>query len=216
MFPPRLHRAIILTRQQVWPTNKRWVSTLQGHPEIYVLPDSRSLSNSHLLSFLPTEPPTPELAIGTTTELPPTPNSFEENPRFLAILQDVLAEHACEDPGVKSQAAAMASTAGSTLGSGTVLFPQKQRDRGRRGLARRYTGDGGGAASSTSIWIEQRLLKTIYIHVSDGRNVPEFGRIAEPQDIFGSLEVDGQGSFVGGHGWYQPSGTYRLVTRKGM
>lgn len=46
--------------------------------------------------------------------------------------------------------------------------------------------------------------------------MPDYGRIAEPQDIFGSLEVDGQGNFVGLHGGYQPSGTYRLVTRHGM
>ncbi len=56
----------------------------------------------------------------------------------------------------------------------------------------------------------------LHIHVSDTRNVPDFGRIAEPQDIFGSLEVDGEGRFVGESGHYQPSGTYRIVTRDGM
>lgn len=55
-----------------------------------------------------------------------------------------------------------------------------------------------------------------WIHVSDQRHVPDYGRIAWPEDIFGSLEVDGQGKFVDGTGRYQPSGTYRMVTRDGI
>ena len=55
-----------------------------------------------------------------------------------------------------------------------------------------------------------------WIHVSDLRKPPDFGRIAEPEDIFGSLEVDGQGKFVDGHGRYQASGTYRVITRDGI
>lgn len=54
------------------------------------------------------------------------------------------------------------------------------------------------------------------MHVSDQRNIPDYGRIAWPEDIFGSLEVDGQGNFVDGTGRYQPSGTYRMVTRDGI
>lgn len=54
-----------------------------------------------------------------------------------------------------------------------------------------------------------------WIHVSDQRNPPDFGRVAWPEDIFGSLEVDGQGQFVDG-GQFQESGTYRMVTREGM
>jgi len=55
-----------------------------------------------------------------------------------------------------------------------------------------------------------------WIHVSDARNPPDYGRIAWPEDIFGSVEVDGRGRFVDGHGHYQPSGTYRIITREGM
>lgn len=55
-----------------------------------------------------------------------------------------------------------------------------------------------------------------HIHVSDTRNPPDWGRIAWPEDIFGSLEVDGEGRFVDGVGNYQESGTYRVVTREGM
>jgi hypothetical protein len=55
-----------------------------------------------------------------------------------------------------------------------------------------------------------------WIHVSDLRNPPDYGRIAEPEDIFGSLEVDGDGQLTDKTGHYQESGTYRLVTRKGV
>lgn len=54
------------------------------------------------------------------------------------------------------------------------------------------------------------------MHISDQRHPPDYGRIAEPEDIFGSIEVDGNGQFVDGHGHYQSSGTYRLVTRDGI
>ena len=53
-----------------------------------------------------------------------------------------------------------------------------------------------------------------YIHVSDQRNPPDFGRIAWPEDIFGSLEVTGEAEVV--RGSYQDSGTYRIITREGV
>jgi hypothetical protein len=53
-----------------------------------------------------------------------------------------------------------------------------------------------------------------WIHVSDLRNPPDFGRIAWPEDIFGSLEVDGKGGIV--EGSWQDSGSYRVVTREGV
>jgi hypothetical protein len=55
-----------------------------------------------------------------------------------------------------------------------------------------------------------------WIHVSDQRNPPDYGRIAWPEDIFGSVEIDARGEFVDGHGHYQASGTYRIVTREGI
>jgi hypothetical protein len=55
-----------------------------------------------------------------------------------------------------------------------------------------------------------------WIHVYDLRHPPDFGRIPDPEDIFGSLEVDADGKFVGGDGRYQESGTYRVVTRDGV
>lgn len=55
-----------------------------------------------------------------------------------------------------------------------------------------------------------------WIHVSDLRNPPDYGRIAWPEDILGSVEVDGNGRFSGGDGGWQDSGTYRIVTREGI
>jgi hypothetical protein len=55
-----------------------------------------------------------------------------------------------------------------------------------------------------------------FVHVSDLRRPPDFGRIADPEDIFGTVEVDGNGDFVGANGNYQVSGTYRVVTREGI
>jgi hypothetical protein len=37
--------------------------------------------------------------------------------------------------------------------------------------------------------------------------------LPRPEDILGSVEVDGKGEIVGN---YQPSGTYRIVTNEGM
>jgi hypothetical protein len=37
--------------------------------------------------------------------------------------------------------------------------------------------------------------------------------LCRPEDIFGSLEVDGRGNIMGN---FQPSGTYRIVTNEGM
>ena len=53
------------------------------------------------------------------------------------------------------------------------------------------------------------------MHISDSRKPPDFGRIPEPEDIFGSLEVDANGELVDGTGNYQESGTYRVLTRQG-
>jgi len=173
------------------------------------------------LSLLPSEPVNPDLAIGLTTQLPPTTDSFKENPKFLNIVQEVCAEHAVEDPDAKSQAQVMVSIAGANLSSGGVLLG------GQRGRRRRAeggdssggaSGQGGAGSGGRGGWI----------HISDGRRPPDYGRIAwyvlhcfnrlvvsqmrptlmryRPEDMFGSLEVDANGQFVGGNGNYQPSG----------
>ncbi|KAM5433890.1 hypothetical protein MferCBS31731_006897 [Microsporum ferrugineum] len=159
----------------------RQLSTLSNNPHIYAFPNPTG--TSHTLSLLPTSPPTPALAIGTTTTsaLPPTPNTFSPNPEFISILDSVLAEHACQDPDTVSAAHVMASTSGANLFS-------------------RMHGKAEGAESAG---------RGGFIHIADSREPPE------PEDIFGSIEVDGQGN-IEGKGNYQGSGTYRIVTRNGI
>ncbi|KAI9849839.1 MAG: hypothetical protein M1837_000053 [Sclerophora amabilis] len=195
---------------------RRAASTLQGYPYIYTFPDPKSLGGSHLLSLLPNEPPRPDLAIGTTGKLPPTTESFIENHGFLPIVQEVLSKYAFEDAGIRSQAQAMASMAGSGLGSGGTFFPQERnkRRRGAHGGGGGVGGDGAGGASSQGGAGGGGVGG--WIHLSDSRNPPDYGRIANPEDIFGSLQVDGKGDFVGESGSYQSSGTYRIITRDGM
>ena len=145
----------------------------------------------HLLSLLPTNPPTPQLAIGTASALPVTPQNFTSNPQFLPLLSSVLAENAAHDPMVQGQAAAFASPGGFNL----------SRPNDGAGGASHQGGAGGGNVGG-------------WIHVSDMRNPPDFGRIAWPEDIFGSLQVDGSGRIV--EGSWQDSGSYRAVTREGV
>ncbi|KAI9813633.1 MAG: hypothetical protein M1827_003704 [Pycnora praestabilis] len=196
--------------------NRRAISTLEGSPHIYVFPDTRSLGDSrHVLTLLPTNPPTFDLTIGTTTKVPPTTDSLIENQNFHFIMHSVIAEHAHNDPHVISQAQAMASSAGSGLGSGGVFFPQQRNKRAKTyGGGGGAGGDGAGGASSQGGAGSGGVSG--WIHVSDIRNPPDYGRIAWPEDIFGSLQVDGDGKFVGGTGTYQPSGTYRILTREGI
>ncbi|CAD6583605.1 MAG: hypothetical protein ASARMPREDX12_001318 [Alectoria sarmentosa] len=212
MLARTVHRALV---RPIAGVSRRSIVTLEGNPHIYVFPDDRS-SNRHILSLLSYPPPRAELAVGSTTKLPPTPDSFTENHRFLDILQSVIAQHACEDVNVLSQAQAMASTSGSSLGSGGALFPQQRQKR--RGTAHGggggTRGDGAGGASSQGG--AGGGGRGGYIHVYDERHPPDFGRIPDPEDIFGSLEVDGEGKFVDGHGRYQNSGSYRVVTRDGL
>jgi len=183
-------------------------------------------NNSHTLSLLPTIPPTPSLAVGTTTQIPPTPQSFKENHTFTGILHTVLSMYAIHDPFVKSQAQAMASAGGSTLGSGGQFFPsnhpsQQAAHRDKRSRpARSYGGGGGtggdGAGGASAQGGAGGAGVGGWVHVSDMRNPPDYGRIAWPEDIFGSVEVDGQGRFVGDNGGYQDSGSYRICTNEGI
>ncbi|KFY87420.1 hypothetical protein V500_06970 [Pseudogymnoascus sp. VKM F-4518 (FW-2643)] len=188
---------------------RRMIGTLPNNSHIYTFPKN---STSHYLTLLPSDPPTPELAIGTTAAIPPTPDSFTENPRFQTILQEVLKEHAHEDEGVLSQAQAFAVNASSQFNSGGTIF--RGQSRHRRGDATHGArGDGAGGASGQGG--AGGGGRGGWVHLSDSRNPPDYGRIAWPEDIFGSLEVDGQGNMLDG-GNYQPSGTYRIVTREGI
>lgn len=98
-----------------------------------------------------------------------------------------------------------------------MFFPQQHKNPrvGGRGSTQ---GDGAGGASSQGG--AGGAGRGGWVHVSDLRAPPDYGRIAWPEDIFGSLEVDGSGQFVRGDdgrlGNWQGSGTYRVVTREGM
>lgn len=174
-------------------------------------------SDGYILSYLDTNPPNQRLAIGSTTALPPTPRSFSENPEFLSVLTAVLRDHAAQDPGLRAQAQAFAGPGGATLGSGGAFFPQQRRQRAARGGgaglggAGGAGGDGAGGASAQGGAGGGRVGG--HVHLSDLRNPPDFGRIAFPEDILGSIECDGNGNIVGE---FQPSGTYRIVTNEGM
>ncbi|KLU88460.1 hypothetical protein MAPG_07446 [Magnaporthiopsis poae ATCC 64411] len=151
----------------------RATSYLHNAPHIRVFPDDNN-PGSHILTLLDRNPPMRDLAIGTTTAFPPTPQSFSENPRFMPILNAVLAQNAHLDEDLRAQAKAFVAPMAS-----------------------------GGSSSGSSGWV----------HLSDTRNPPDFGRIAWPEDIFGSVEVDNQGNPMDN---FQPSGTYRIVTNEGI
>ncbi|KAL1867726.1 hypothetical protein Daus18300_006282 [Diaporthe australafricana] len=145
----------------------RTVSTLSNNSDIKVFPNPVSPSASYLLTYLAAEPPNPGLAIGTTTELPPTPRSFSENGRFLGILNEVLAEHAHLDDDLRAAAQAFASPGGVNLGGGMM------RGRGKR----RGGSDGAGGASD--------------------QGGAGGGGAGGPEDIFGSVQVDSNGIIEG-------------------
>ncbi|RKF60977.1 hypothetical protein GcM3_160001 [Golovinomyces cichoracearum] len=198
-----LHRVSIATWQPIWPSIRR-ISTLPNNPHIYYF----SSSDSHVLSYLPTDPPTLSLSIGKTTQIPPTPKSFTENSAFLPILHSVIAQHAVSDPQIQGQAAAFVSGSVLSSGIGNSLFGPRHTSGKRSGNFRGTSGD----IRSRGGWI----------HISDNRSPLEYGRIALPEDIFGSIEVDSTGAFVDGGekytypGRYQESGTYRIVTADGI
>ncbi|KAF7563066.1 hypothetical protein G7046_g1091 [Stylonectria norvegica] len=191
----------------------RTVSSLANNPHIKVL-DNPGSPFSHILSFLDTEPPSERLAIGTTTEIPPTPGSFVENPEFVGILNKVLSEHGHNDDDVISQARALASPGGFNLGSGGSFFPQQRASRERnRKQSGGNSASGSGAGGASSQGGAGGAGRGGWVHLSDRRNPPDFGRIAWPEDILGSVEVDESGMIVG---QVQPSGTYRILTNEGI
>lgn len=171
---------------------------------------------SHILTLLENDPPSKRLAIGTSTHIPPTPRSFKQNPDFLKILDEVIKEYGHQDEDVISQARAYASQGGFNLGSGGSFFPQQQQSHRRGGSAKQ--GGGGGAGGSGAGGASAQggaggAGRGGWVHLSDRRNPPDFGRIAWPEDILGSVEVDDVGEVVGK---VQPSGTYRILTNEGM
>ncbi|KAK6840635.1 hypothetical protein PG995_016389 [Apiospora arundinis] len=189
-------------------SSRRMVSTLSNNPYIKVFPNA-SINNSHLLTYLDTNPPSQRLAIGSSTANPPTPQSFSENHEFLSILNEVLAKHAAQDPQLQSQAQAFAGPGGATLGSGGVFFPQQRRKGRGAGLGGGGGAGGGGGGGASAQGGAGGGGMGGHRHAKP----PDYGRIAWPEDILGSIEVDGTGQIVGE---FQPSGTYRIITNEGI
>jgi hypothetical protein len=171
--------------------------TLSNNKYIYHFPSPVS-PGTHLLTLLPTTPPNTDLSIGSSSSLPPTPSTFTSNPAFLPILHSVLAKYATQDPVVYNLAQTYASETG---------FVSTSTRRGKSSSGAGPTAYQGGSGSGG---------RGGWVHVSDERRPPDWGRIADPEDIFGSVEVDQTGKFVGEGGNYQESGTYRIVTNDGM
>ncbi|QIX01166.1 hypothetical protein AMS68_006683 [Peltaster fructicola] len=208
MFPAELEKATSTgvppqsaLQQRLRLTSRKYVHETTG--------------DSFLLSYLKTTPPNTALALGTATRLPPKPEHFTQNDDFMKIVHWVIKDNAVDDPAVKAQAAMFASQAGAGLGSGGVFFgAQRQTKRSARRHGGGADGDGAGGASAQGGM--GGAGRGGYIHVSDQRNPPDFGRVAWPEDIFGSLELDGQGNFVEPKGRYQEAGTYRMCTNEGL
>ncbi|KAI1270467.1 hypothetical protein F5Y18DRAFT_368397 [Xylariaceae sp. FL1019] len=203
---------MLLCRAAVAPAcrsllSKRCVSTLTSNPHIKAFPNATG-GSEHLITYLDTNPPNPELAIGSSTELPPTTRSFKENHRFTSILNEVLKKYAAQDPSLQAQAQAFAGPGGATFGSHGV-FPQQRRRTTKKASAGGETGAGGASAQGGA----GGAGVGGHVHLSDARNPPDFGRIAWPEDILGSIEVDGHGTIVGE---FEPSGTYRIITNEGI
>ncbi|KAI5293363.1 hypothetical protein KEM52_005613 [Ascosphaera acerosa] len=108
-------------------------------PDQYYCKDARHAdtdANAHILTLLPTDPPTPELALGVATRIPPTPDSFYENPRFLQILDSVLKEWAARCPRVHAEAQVVAHQGGLNFRGGGMSTPGRtvtRKHKPRRG-----------------------------------------------------------------------------------
>ncbi|KAL5612197.1 hypothetical protein BROUX41_000263 [Berkeleyomyces rouxiae] len=174
-------------------SQRRLVSTLPSNSYIKVF-DDPATPGRYILSLLSSDPPNAALALGTTNELPPSPRSFKENANFRKILDEVVAEHGSSDDFLKAQARAFVGPGGTSM----AIAMQHSRHR-------RHAPTEDPAVASHRVGG--------HIHLSDTRNPPEFGRIAWPEDILGSVEVDGEGDIIGR---VEPSGTYRIVTNQGI
>lgn len=137
----------------------------------YYFKDKES-QNTHILSLLPTDPPTRELAIGEATHIPPTPDTFRENPRFLDIMNEVIKQNAAKDPRVLSEAQTMASQGGLNFKSGGMSTPgrttKSTKKKGQEDVSGGASAQGGTGGNGSGG----------FIHVTDERCPPAFGRIA--------------------------------------
>ncbi|KAI5309869.1 hypothetical protein KEM55_002236, partial [Ascosphaera atra] len=98
---------------------------------------------------------------------------------------------------------------GMGLESAGMSVPGRTKSKGRKAS---QEDSAGGASAQGGIGSGNRGG---FVHVTDERCPPAFGRVAWPENIFGSIEVNGDGQ-IDGNGNYQPSGAYRIVTNDGI
>lgn len=120
----------------------------------------------------------------------------------MRLLQSVLRKHVDYDPTVTASAKSYASPGGSSIFSA----------RKRRGIAVSPDGSGAGGANTQGGMGGGGVGG--YIHVFDLRNPPAYGRIPDPENIFGSVVVNGEGNIQ--KGGYEECGAYRVVTNEGV
>jgi hypothetical protein len=134
----------------------------------------------------------------------------------MKILDQVVSQHGHEDGDLINAAQAFASPGGFNLGSGGAFISGPQSKQ-RRGSSAKQGGGGGaggsGAGGASAQGGAGGAGRGGWVHLSDRRNPPDFGRIAWPEDILGSVEVDETGNVIGK---CQPSGTYRALTNEGI
>ncbi|KAF3910588.1 hypothetical protein ABW21_db0203187 [Orbilia brochopaga] len=208
MFATFLRRAGP-ARTRVVSRQRRCIQTLAQNQSIYVhrLPAVGSSiadaqNPTYALSYLPTPPADspPSAILGHTTEIPPTPSSFTENPEFRPFLLAVLREHAAQDPVICAEAfAAWSASMRRGLHAGAPSSSSSER-RGGSAAGTNSTGVGG------------------FHNIVDRRVAGDIGMrgVPEPQDMLGVVGVDGEGSVVGGSDGFVECESYRVVTGDGV
>lgn len=108
----------------------------------------------------------------------------------MPIVHEVLREEAHKDPVVQTSASAFIAASQSSL----------LHVRHNRRMDQQQTSPPAPSGG--------------FIHISDTRAPVEWARIADPEDIFGSVRVEGDGSVV--EGSYDEGGMYRVCTTQGV
>ncbi|KAF3922403.1 hypothetical protein AA313_de0204192 [Arthrobotrys entomopaga] len=217
-LPRRIIPVVIPSRRRIHNIPK----TLEENPNIHVHqnPDSKTYTLS--FSAIPKSHSEP---LGTTTTIPPTPQTFTENPKFRQILMKVISAHAIHDPEIIFEAY---GTWGAAMGVKQTVDKSLRRDR------KLHTDFAGTPSATTTSSIsttsgsdtakeekkeegkeEGDSIPIGGVHHVVDRRTPYYGgmRIPESQDILGSLQVDGTGKLLGG---FVECESYRIVSSDGV
>ncbi|KAJ6257302.1 hypothetical protein Dda_8191 [Drechslerella dactyloides] len=194
---PRAHAYTYTHLRQSLSQPSRNVQTLAQNKSIYVHPLSTAGKTTYALSYLPSAPSDspPAAILGHTTAIPPTGDTFTENPPFRTLLLSILRDYAAHDPNIRAEAYASWSASMRRGISGGSPSASERHVRGGGG-----TGVGG------------------FHNIVDGRVAGNVGMrgVPEPQDVLGSVGVDGNGEVVGGPGGFVECESWRVVTGDGV